>query len=54
MIARAAGLGGDPATRARLLPAFVDVDEGTYNIDADAIERMITEKTKALQLTTST
>lgn len=30
------------------VPAFVDVKEGTYQIDVDKIEAMITKKTKAL------
>ncbi|WP_133126943.1 DegT/DnrJ/EryC1/StrS family aminotransferase [Legionella nagasakiensis] len=29
-------------------PVFVDIDQGTYNIDAGAIEAVITEKTKAI------
>ena len=29
-------------------PVFVDIDEATYNIDADKIEAAITEKTKAV------
>lgn len=29
-------------------PVFVDVDENTYNIDADKIEEKITDKTKAI------
>jgi CDP-6-deoxy-D-xylo-4-hexulose-3-dehydrase len=39
-----------PLVRQRLFPAFVDVDEGTYNIDVDAIERMITPKTSAVMI----
>jgi len=39
-----------PLVRNKLIPSFVDVEEGTYNIDADAIERMITEKTKAVMI----
>lgn len=39
-----------PIVRAGLIPAFVDVVEGTYNIDVDAIERMITRKTKAVMI----
>ena len=31
-----------------LIPAFVDVEEGTYCIDVDQIEEMITDKTKAV------
>jgi CDP-6-deoxy-D-xylo-4-hexulose-3-dehydrase len=30
------------------VPAFVDVEEGTYNIDANKVEEMITPKTKAM------
>lgn len=37
-----------PIVRQRLIPAFVDVAEGTYNIDADAIEAMIGPNTRAL------
>ena len=39
-----------PIVRARLVPAFVDVTEGTYNIDSDQIERMITPATRALMI----
>lgn len=39
-----------PIVRNRLVPAFVDVTEGTYNIDVDAIEAMITDKTKAVMI----
>ncbi len=39
-----------PIVRHKLVPAFVDVAEGTYNIDADAIEAMITDKTKAMMI----
>lgn len=31
-----------------MIPAFVDVEEGTYNIDANKVEEMITPKTKAM------
>lgn len=31
-----------------LVPAFVDVDEGTYNIDPGGIEGMITDKTRLM------
>lgn len=34
--------------RARLVPVFVDVEPGTYVVDIDAIEPMITERTRAL------
>lgn len=37
-----------PLVRAGLVPAFVDVAEGTYNIDADCVEAMITSNTHAL------
>lgn len=39
-----------PIVRNRLIPSFVDVEEGTYNIDVDAIEAMITPKTKAVMI----
>ena len=39
-----------PIVRQRLVPAFVDVTEGTYNIDAAAIEEMITPKTRAMMI----
>ena len=37
-----------PLVRNGLIPAFVDVEPGTYNIDADKVEEMITSKTKAM------
>lgn len=37
-----------PLVRKGWVPAFVDVEEGTYNIDANKVEEMITDKTKAL------
>jgi CDP-6-deoxy-D-xylo-4-hexulose-3-dehydrase len=37
-----------PLVRAGLTPVFVDVAPNTYNIDVDAIERMIGPKTKAI------
>ncbi|MBK7763550.1 MAG: aminotransferase class I/II-fold pyridoxal phosphate-dependent enzyme [Bacteroidetes bacterium] len=37
-----------PLIKKGWVPAFVDVEEGTYNIDANKVEEMITEKTKAL------
>ena len=37
-----------PIVRHKLVPAFVDATEGTYNIDADAIERMIMPQTRAV------
>lgn len=39
-----------PLVRHKLVPAFVDVAPGTYNIDADKVEAMITSKTKALMI----
>jgi len=37
-----------PIIRNGLVPAFVDVRPGTYNIDEDRIEAMITERTRAI------
>lgn len=37
-----------PLLRAGLIPAFVDVEEGTYNIDAARVEALITSNTSAL------
>lgn len=37
-----------PMVKRSWVPAFVDVEEGTYNIDANKVEEMITPKTKAL------
>lgn len=39
-----------PLVRNKLIPSFVDVEEGTYNIDADKVEEMITDRTKALMI----
>ncbi|MBB4186319.1 aminotransferase class I/II-fold pyridoxal phosphate-dependent enzyme [Sinorhizobium terangae] len=39
-----------PIVRAGLVPAFVDAAEATYNIDVDAIERMISPKTRAVMI----
>jgi CDP-6-deoxy-D-xylo-4-hexulose-3-dehydrase len=39
-----------PLVRHKLIPAFVDVAPGTYNVDADKVEAMITSKTKALMI----
>ena len=39
-----------PIVRNKLIPSFVDVEEGTYNIDVDKIEQVITDKTKALMI----
>ena len=37
-----------PMVRAGIVPAFVDVEPDTYNIDVDAIEAMITPRTRAI------
>ena len=37
-----------PLVRIGLVPAFVDVEEGTYNIDVSRIEEMITPNTSAI------
>ncbi|MBL7766425.1 MAG: aminotransferase class I/II-fold pyridoxal phosphate-dependent enzyme [Chitinophagaceae bacterium] len=37
-----------PLVKKKWVPAFVDVEEGTYNINAQQVESMITSKTKAL------
>lgn len=39
-----------PLVRQGLVPAFVDAEEATYNIDVDAIEAMITPQTSALMI----
>tara|TARA_R110000868_G_scaffold69306_9_gene204261 strand:- start:1250 stop:2476 length:1227 start_codon:yes stop_codon:yes gene_type:complete len=39
-----------PLVKCGLVPAFVDVEEGTYNIDANKVEAMITPKTKAMMI----
>lgn len=39
-----------PIIRQRLVPAFVDAAEATYNIDVDAIEAMIGPKTRAVMI----
>lgn len=39
-----------PIIRNGLVPAFVDAREGTYNIDEDAIEAMITDRTAAVMI----
>ena len=39
-----------PIVRNGLVPAFVDVREGTYNIDEDMIESMITTRTRAMMI----
>lgn len=37
-----------PIVKKGWVPAFVDVEEGTYNLDANKVEEMITPKTKAM------
>lgn len=37
-----------PQVKKGWVPAFVDVEEGTYNLDANKVEEMITPKTKAM------
>lgn len=37
-----------PQVKKGWVPAFVDVEEGTYNIDVNKVEAMITPKTKAM------
>jgi CDP-6-deoxy-D-xylo-4-hexulose-3-dehydrase len=39
-----------PLIKNKLIPAFVDVTPGTFNIDADQVEKMISSKTKALMI----
>lgn len=39
-----------PLVKNNLVPAFVDVEPSTFNIDADQIEAMITPKTKAVMI----
>jgi CDP-6-deoxy-D-xylo-4-hexulose-3-dehydrase len=39
-----------PLVRSRLKPAFVDAEPGAYNIDAEAIEEMITPETRAMMI----
>jgi CDP-6-deoxy-D-xylo-4-hexulose-3-dehydrase len=39
-----------PIVRSGLVPAFVDVKPGTYNIDVDRIEAMIGPKTRAMMI----
>lgn len=39
-----------PLVRNKLVPVFIDVEPGTYNIDAKKVEAMITPKTKALMI----
>ncbi len=37
-----------PLVKRKWVPAFIDVEEGTYNLDANKIEEMITPRTKAM------
>lgn len=37
-----------PMVKKGWVPAFIDVEEGTYNLDASKVEEMITPKTKAM------
>ena len=37
-----------PLVKRNWVPAFIDVEEGTYNLDANKVEEMITDKTKAM------
>ncbi len=37
-----------PLVKKNWVPAFVDVEEGTYNLDVNKVEEMITSKTKAM------
>ena len=39
-----------PLIRNKLIPVFADVSPGTYNIDADQIIALISEKTKAMMI----
>ncbi|MBY6128388.1 aminotransferase class I/II-fold pyridoxal phosphate-dependent enzyme [Qipengyuania aquimaris] len=39
-----------PIVRGRLVPAFIDAAVGTYNIDVEKIEELITPKTKAMMI----
>ena len=39
-----------PLVRNGLIPSFVDVEEGTYNIDVHKIENAITPKTRAMMI----
>jgi CDP-6-deoxy-D-xylo-4-hexulose-3-dehydrase len=39
-----------PIVRHGLVPAFVDVEEGTYNIDVKALETVLTPRTKAMMI----
>jgi CDP-6-deoxy-D-xylo-4-hexulose-3-dehydrase len=37
-----------PIVKKGWVPAFIDVEEGTYNVDVNKVEEMITPKTKAM------
>uniref|UniRef100_UPI00321F795B DegT/DnrJ/EryC1/StrS family aminotransferase n=1 Tax=Legionella sp. TaxID=459 RepID=UPI00321F795B len=39
-----------PLIRNGLIPVFIDVEKGTFNIDANQVEAMITPKTRALMV----
>ncbi|QIV95296.1 aminotransferase class I/II-fold pyridoxal phosphate-dependent enzyme [Allofrancisella frigidaquae] len=39
-----------PIVKNGLIPVFIDVEEGTYNIDVNKVESMITSKTKAMMI----
>lgn len=39
-----------PLARAGLVPVFVDIEPDTYNVDVDALERLVGPKTKAILL----
>lgn len=39
-----------PLVRNQLVPVFIDVEPGTYNIDCNQVEAMITPKTKAMMI----
>lgn len=39
-----------PLVKNNLIPVFVDVEPGTFNIDADKVEGMITNATKAMMI----
>lgn len=39
-----------PLVKNKLLPVFVDVEPGTYNIDVNQVEAMITSKTKLMMI----
>lgn len=38
----------NPIIQNNLIPVFIDINKGTYNINAEQIERAITKKTKAI------